>query len=73
MTMNVAANFNSSSDPVASTSGDTVVPALFHLLAALWIGSMLLVAYGWPHHYETLLQEDRPVEWGRCGCFSSLG
>jgi len=73
MTMNVAANFNSSSDPVASTSGDTVVPALFHLLAALWIGSMLLVAYGWPHHYETLLQEDRPVEWGTVWLFLVAG
>ena len=75
MTGSVAANFHPSSNSIAPTSGDTdaVVPALFHLLAALWIGSMLLVAYRWPHHYETLLQEDRPVEWGTVWLFLVAG
>ena len=77
MTGSVAANFQPSSNSVAPTSGDppaaAAVPALFHLLAALWIGSMVLVAYRWPHHYETLLQEDRPIEWGTVWLFLVAG
>jgi hypothetical protein len=49
------------------------VPALYHLLAALWIAAMLLIAYRWPHYYETLLQEDRPVEWGTVWVFLVAG
>jgi hypothetical protein len=39
------------------------VPPLVHVLAALWVAGMLLVARLAPDAYDGLVQEDRVVEW----------
>lgn len=59
-----------------STAGlerGTKVPKPYHLLAAAWIISMVLLSHYSPGRYYDLLQEDRVVEWATVGLFLAAG
>lgn len=54
-------------------ASDSVVPVLFHVLAASWILGMLLLGRFAPDRYYMLMQEDRIVEWGTVWLFLAAG
>lgn len=53
--------------------GGSDLPVLFHVVATLWLAGMLLFARYSPGQYVSLLQEDRPVEWGTVWLFAAAG